>query len=248
MSNRSAAGRLVDTTADVGATTFSDEEIYRAVHDAILDHRLTPETKLTEDALGDVFGVSRTVVRKALLRLAHENMVRIRPNRGTVVASPSVEEARHVFEARRVVESSIVGIVGKSISADKIDELRTIVVRERAAHDARDRRKWIRLSGQFHICLAEMAGNDVLTAFLTELVSRTSLIIALYESQGAAACSLDEHLAIIDALEAGDPGHALTLMNQHLVGCEKKLDLEPMATRPDLTQVFADFLTDRESG
>ena len=59
-----------------------DEAVYRSVYDAILAHKLPPGTKLAEDSLGEVFGVSRTVVRKALFRLTHDGIVEIRPNRG----------------------------------------------------------------------------------------------------------------------------------------------------------------------
>ena len=74
---------------------------------AIWEHRLPPGTKLVEERLAEVFGVSRTKVRQALGRLAHDSVLTIYPNRGTFVSSPTIEEARHVFNARRLIEPTL---------------------------------------------------------------------------------------------------------------------------------------------
>jgi DNA-binding GntR family transcriptional regulator len=216
------------------------ETVYADVCEAIVDHRLAAGTKLTEDALGEVFGVSRTVVRKALFRLAHEKIVRLRPNRGAVVASPSKDEARDVFETRRVLEAAVVGSLIGRLTASDLAGLRALVAEERGAHERGERRGWIRLSGEFHVRLAELAGNAVAVDFLTELVSRTSLIIGLYESPGTAACSFDEHLALLGALEAGDSSRARALMDTHLGACEARLDLDGGEPSVDFAEVFAD--------
>ncbi len=73
-------------------TGTQDDIVYAHIFDAILEQRLAPGTKLSEEALGEIFGVSRTIIRRALSRLAHEGVVLLRPNRGAVVASPSVDE------------------------------------------------------------------------------------------------------------------------------------------------------------
>ena len=216
-----------------------DLAIYAHVYDAILDHRLPPGTKLTEDALGDIFGVSRTVVRKALFRLAHEKIVRIRPNRGATVARPTVAEARDVFESRRVVEGAVLRALVRRITADELESLRAMVAAEQAAFESGDRRNWIRRSGAFHLRLAELAGNAVLADFLKELVSRTSLIIALYETPGNSACASDEHLKLIEAIARHDGAAAAALMDAHLRACEDKLNLEGADLAVDLADVFA---------
>src|SRR5689334_18708529 len=104
-------------------TGAADERVRRELFDAIIDHRIPPGTPLPEDTLAGAFGVSRTVVRKALLTLGHEKLVELRPNRGAVVARPTVEEARAVFEARRVLEAAIVeGAVARA----RDDELEAV--------------------------------------------------------------------------------------------------------------------------
>jgi len=217
-----------------------DEAVYAELYDAILEQRLAPGTKLPEDGLGEIFGVSRTVVRKALFRLAHEELIRFRPNRGAIVASPSVEEAAQVFEARRVVESAIVRKVFGALTPEHLRSLKALVAEERAAHERGDRAGWIRLSGEFHLRLAEIAGNRVLADYLKALVSRTSLIISLYERPGNSACSFDEHANFLIALEANDLKRALTLMERHLQACEAKLNTEEQTLSRDLAAIFAE--------
>ena len=234
MRGESAAGARAGRRRSPG-----DEAVYAAVYEAILDHRLPPGTRLGEDSLGDIFGVSRTVVRKALIRLAEDNIVRLRPNRGAAVASPSVAEAREVFEARRVVESAVVRRLAGAADRGQLDSLRAMVRSERAAFESGDRRGWIRLSGDFHVELARIAGNAVLADFLKELVSRTSLIIALYQSRGSAACAFTDHMGLLDAIARGDEARASVLMRDHLLECENKLNLSGDEHPVDLGEVFA---------
>src|SRR5437867_4139986 len=87
---------------------LSDERMYDEIYSAIIKHNLPPGTKLPEDALADVFGVSRTRIRKVLHQLAHEGMVSLERNRGASVAKPPTQEARDVFAARRLVETAAV--------------------------------------------------------------------------------------------------------------------------------------------
>ncbi len=216
-----------------------DVEIYGQLHDAILEQRLAPGTKLPEDALGEIFGVSRTIVRKALLRLAHESLVEVRPNRGAVVASPTIEEAAEVFEARRIVEGALIDKLVPDIAQTQIARLGALVGEERMAQDAGNRADLIRLSGAFHLCLAEIAGNSVLAEYLKELVSRTSLIISLYEAPGNSACSHEEHAGIIEALAAKQAPRARALMEAHLRTCEEKLNIDVPDTERGLAEIFA---------
>jgi len=235
MASQAAVNRKRDAES---RPVTGDEAVYRSVYDAILAHKLPPGTKLAEDSLGEIFGVSRTVVRKALFRLTHDGIVEIRPNRGAIVASPSVDEARQVFQTRRILESAVIDQLPGTITADEIAELRGLVDDEEAAFDSGDRVSWIRLSGDFHLRLADLAGNSVIAHFLRELISRTSLIIALYETPGTSACTFDEHRAIIEAIVAGDGPRAVDLMNRHLEVCEEKLKLESDDRSFNLADVF----------
>ncbi|EPN68539.1 GntR family transcriptional regulator, partial [Pseudomonas syringae pv. actinidiae ICMP 19101] len=100
MNDQSLPLKKQPRSPDSGRSVTQDDIVYEHIFDAILEQRLAPGTKLSEEALGEIFGVSRTIIRRALSRLGHEGVVLLRPNRGAVVASPSVEEARQVFFAR----------------------------------------------------------------------------------------------------------------------------------------------------
>ncbi|BAN95134.1 hypothetical protein E05_03680 [Plautia stali symbiont] len=81
-----------------------DEPIYQALLNAIVEHQLPPGSKLPEEALSEVFGVSRTGIRKVLQRLAAVQMITLSPRRGAQVATPGVEEARDIFATRSLLE------------------------------------------------------------------------------------------------------------------------------------------------
>ncbi|PKJ67617.1 GntR family transcriptional regulator, partial [Klebsiella sp. X1-16S-Nf21] len=81
-----------------------DESIYQALMTAIVEHQLPPGSKLPEEALAEVFAVSRTGIRKVLQRLAAVQLVTLTPKRGAHVTSPSVEESQAIFRTRALLE------------------------------------------------------------------------------------------------------------------------------------------------
>lgn len=203
-----------------------EDAIYERILSAIFEHRLAPGTKLGEDRLAAIFGVSRARIRRVLPRLAHEGVVRLEPNRGAFVTQPSVSEARDVFEARRAIEPAIVErLVQRGDLRPTIVRLKQHVAAERRARAARDTRSIVRLSGEFHILLAELAGNVLLARTMRELATLTCLIIALYDKPAVPSCLGEEHAELVDALAAGDAARAIKLMIQHLNHVEENLDL-----------------------
>jgi DNA-binding GntR family transcriptional regulator len=219
-----------------------DDVVYAHIFDAILEQRLAPGTKLSEEALGEIFGVSRTIIRRSLSRLAHEGVVLLRPNRGGVVASPSVEEARQIFYARRMVERAITELAVEHATADQLAELRQMVSDEQSSFSRGDRGAGIRLSGEFHLKLAVAAKNAPLVSLQRSLVSQTSLIIAQYESGSRSHCSYDEHNQLLDAIEARDTAKAVSLMMNHMDHIDSKLNLDEDSASDDLHAVFSHLM------
>jgi DNA-binding GntR family transcriptional regulator len=201
----------------MGASTKSGasraQHVYRTIRRAILDQGLRPGSKLPEDAIGERLGVSRTVVREALSRLASEGLVELRHNRGAVVAYPSLEEAREVFTVRRAMERQVVAELVGRLPAAHAQQLRFHVEKERKASgvDA------IRLAGEFHLMLADMAGNALLSRYVREVASRCTLILSIYGRPHSSECAVDEHLQLISALESGDGDEAVDMMEHHLM-------------------------------
>ncbi len=156
-----------------------------------------------------------------------------------MVASPSIDEARQILFARRTVERAITELATDNATAERLAELREMVVQEQSSFARGDRGAGIRLSGEFHLKLAEMARNAPLVSFQRSLVSQTSLIIAQYESGGRSHCSFDEHNEILDAIEKGDKERAVTLMMHHMEHIDSKLNLESDNASGDLHAVFS---------
>lgn len=216
-----------------------------AIRDAILlavvEQRLAPGTKLPEDQLAAHFAVSRTLVRNALRALAQDGIVVLARNRGASVASPSPQEARDLFEARRVIEAATTAHACARATAEDLDDLAVTLAEGKAALTRGDRGRAIRLSGQFHISIATMARQSVLAGLLADLVARSSLVIALYGHRGRSDCGDHDHALLTDALRDGDATRAVALMTQHLEDIEADLDLErAMRTPRPLSQILGE--------
>jgi DNA-binding GntR family transcriptional regulator len=193
-----------------------------------------------EERLAAVFGVSRTKIRQVLGRLAHERIVTVFPKRGAFVAKPTLDEARQVFDARRVIEPALVRRVAETAAAADVARLRAHLADESQARARSDRRAIIRLSGDFHQLIAEMAGNAPLARTMRELETLTCLVIILYDAPNLPSCPSDEHGAIVDAIARRDPERATALMLEHLAHVQATLDLhEESSGEIDLEAVFA---------
>ena len=216
----------------------ANDEIYERIYIAILEHRLYPGTKLGEDRLAKIFNVSRARIREVLSRLAHEQVVELYPQRGAFVAKPTPQQAMDVFEARRLIEPAILQRLISNLTPDKIARLRQHQELELNARRRDDRRAVVRLSGEFHVLLAELAGNGALSRCLREMSTLTCLIIFLYDSPISMSCRADEHSEIIDAIAKRDAVRAEKLMLDHLNHIESSLSLNSDAEEVDLEAVL----------
>lgn len=236
------AGPLADADAselpDTQDGQDADTRIYRAIFDGVLNHRLTPGTKLPEPELCSLFGVGRAVVRRVLEKLAHDGIVALRPNKGAVIAEPTPEETSQIFEARRAMERVLVELAVARVTEDDLRELRLQLADEHDAMHRFDQPSWARLASGFHLRIAALARNPVLQRYLTELVSRCSLIVGLYEPPGHAPCEHDEHAAIVACIEARDAAGAVARMEAHLRELEQRIETSRMQGEKSLAQML----------
>lgn len=121
------------TTLRPGPEVGTTQRIVAAITDAIVGRRLLPGTKLAEQKLADHFGVSRTLVRQALLQLSQHQLVTLEPARGAFVAAPSVDEARQVFAVRRMLECEMARNFAAQATPARIRVLREHIAREKRA-------------------------------------------------------------------------------------------------------------------
>jgi len=224
--------------ADAVSTT-QDERLYNEVLDAILDHRLSPGVKLKEDELAGIFSVSRTVVRRALLKLSHDRIVDIQPNRGATIIRPDVHKAREILSVRRLIERELIGEATKAADKQSLKALRQCVENERDKVSQQHIGSGLRLSGDFHIQLSMLSSNSTLQGYLKELVPQTSLLIAMYQTPHHNLCSHQEHFDIIEVIASGDVKAAQAEMDDHLHRIENKLNLDNERAPGDLYAAFA---------
>lgn len=199
------------------------EDLYPRLLDAILEQRLDADSRFTEDSLKEMFGASRADVRRVLTQLSHEHVVVLRANHRPRIAAPDREQTRQALHARRLTENTLVRLACQRPQADVLNGLRGLIERERQAVEQDRRGAAIRLSGEFHLTLAQMAGNAPLAHFLGSLVPMTSLAIARSACRTHSCCAWQEHVALVDAIERGDTTQAGVLMNRHLDHLEQTL-------------------------
>lgn len=205
---------------DISPTTIAERVV-----EAILAQKLAPGERLGEQALAGNFGVSRTMVREALMQLQARGFVAVQSKRGWFVVEPSADEARDAFAARRIVEAGILAESGRPLQK-VIRTLRGHLADERRAIEGADAATRAFLLADFHVCLAEQMGHRLLVDVLRDLTARTTLAATLYQSKHEASESCAEHAAIVDALEAGDTDRARALMLLHIGSVEQALEVE----------------------
>ena len=223
MKSSTALKRATRQAAD--KTTAPSDTIAVSLARAIHEHRLTPGMKLGEDELGEVYGVSRTIVRSALQSLSHTRLVEIHRNRGAFVAQPTPKEAREVFEARELLEPRTAHVAALRATAQDVQMLRAQVAEEHKALASEDRGRALYLSGQLHVLIARIADQATIAGFVEALIARSSLIVALYWKRESALCERHAHNSLVEAIEANDAALAEDLMRSHLVDLFSALDL-----------------------
>ena len=155
------------------------------------------------------------MVREALQRLNAEGLVELRPNRGAYVALPSLEDGQDIFAVRGALERLVVTTLAGRLTRAQRRQLEDHVAAEESA-GGHDGPTSIRLAGEFHSLLAGMTGNALLVRYVNEVVSRCSLILALYGRPHSSDCAVSEHRELLAALGDGDGERAAELMAVHL--------------------------------
>ena len=215
------------------------DTIVAALTRAIVEHRLQPGAKLTEQTLAGHFDVSRTLVRQALFQLSQRRLVTLEPARGAFVASPSAEEARQVFAVRRMLEVELTRAYVAAATPAHIDALRDHVAREQAAVQRQDVEGRTELLGDFHVLMAELLGNHVLADVLQDLLARCAIATLMYQSSHAAHDSSAEHAALVECFAAGNVTRAVKLMREHLDHVEAGLKLDQPVPSHDVKSALA---------
>jgi len=231
-----------NTASDIGAESVSPpvaaDRVYDAIYAAVIDHRLAPGSRLREEELAQTFAVSRTLVRQALHKLAQDGVITLRPNKGAMVPEPTRRDGEHVFDARRVVECEVAKRLAGKLSDEQLTTLRKLVEAEDFATRSQNKQEAIRLSGEFHLKLAQMSGNPIFVRLLEELLPTTSLLMALYKAPGEPMCVAHSHRHLLGLFESGSPASAGSEMRRHLNEIERSLAQPAARAAAPLRDVF----------
>lgn len=205
-----------DPVAQTHTVRVQDE-----LREAILEGRLEPGTRLRAETLAERLRSSRTPVREALLLLAREGLVEIEPRRGATVRSFDAADVAELYEVRALIEPHAAGLAAERIDERQLSRLREANEQSRR-HDAGDDDSvavLLGLNDEFHRLILQAARSPRLTAAMSAVsgVPR-SFRSSFWHDDGQRAQSLFCHQELTDAIGAGRPELAETVMRMHIQG------------------------------
>ena len=191
----------------------------------ILAGDIAPGDKLTEQEVAETLKVSRGPVREAFRALEQAGLVRTEKNRGVFVRSLTHFEADELYEVRAGLDALIGRLAAERCTPQQIQEVRDLMKAMQKAAKARNVDEYYPLNVRFHDLLAQMTGNANLVAAYRRLVNELHLYRreALAHGPGSFPISTLEHLAIVDAIAAGNAELAATLLYEHALEGRQRL-------------------------
>lgn len=205
--------------------------VIAAMRDRIINGHAEPGSALSELALADEFGVSRTPVREALKQLQTEGLVEIRPRVGTFVTSPSRREITELFEIKELLEGAAARLLAQRGNVPEVEQLRDNVDQADRAVRRDDRLRYAELVHEFHDLLIQGADNQKLEAHYRTLMNQLAyarLVQTSLARPGRALESDQEHHRVLELILEKDGDSAERLMRQH-VRASRRAVLEGLA-------------------
>lgn len=197
------------------------ERAYVWVRDGILKGRQSAGSRLTEQELALAVGVSRTPIREALRRLHAEGLVHFEPNHGAIVASFEPEDAEEIFELRALLEPAGARRAAIRASEAEIAELR-VLAEEQMRESTQRRGAYLKrigeLNDRFHRLIQQASNSRRLSKALSGILEAPLILRTFSEYTSDELCrSADQHLELVQALEAHDPDWAHSIMQTHIM-------------------------------
>lgn len=191
------------------------DRVLDELRERILNGTYAPGERLTEERVANDFGVSRSPVREALRVISTEGLVRINPRRGAEVATPDPVATRDLLSVRARLEPLAARLAAGRATAADIAALRTLLDRSRRATEEGDLAAVTDLNSAFHMEVVRIADNAWLSAFSRRMYLHVQWVFRL-SADHRAQPSWREHIAIVDAIEAGDADGAESLAAIHV--------------------------------
>jgi DNA-binding GntR family transcriptional regulator len=208
------------------ASSNRTDGVFDAIKEAILTHALPSNTPLIEQHLAETFGVSKTPVREALLRLSKEGLVRLENTRGASVVELTQEEVHDIFQMRLYLEPLALEQSAALLGKAQLKALERLLLDAKKAVARGDLVALSRCNIEFHRGLYALAPNRLLVGWLDGLSDRRRLLsVQGWQRENRSQTEWEEHRSILDAVQNGD----IPLAKQRLVGHIKRFSkiLEP---------------------
>ncbi|MFJ9241155.1 GntR family transcriptional regulator [Streptomyces sp. NPDC101776] len=196
-------------------------QILDALRTALLGGELTPGEVYSAPALGDRFGVSATPVREAMQQLATEGAVEVVPNRGFRVVERGARELAELAEIRALIEVPVMLRLARTVPAARWTDLRPLAEGTVRAASTGCRATYAESDRAFHRAVLTLAGNEQLVQIAEDLHRRAQWpLVGAPVTRGRADLVADaaEHLALLDALAAGEWDVVRSLVQEHFAG------------------------------
>jgi DNA-binding GntR family transcriptional regulator len=225
--------------ADNGQGT---DDVYERVRTAILDGELAPGAVMSQVALAEDLGVSRTPLREALRMLQSERLVEAEPNRRVRVAQMSPDDLEELCVVRVTLEAEALRLAVPLMTSEDFARLEGYMAEMAHYAQAKDYRRWVNPHKRFHRALTEHAGERV-NDLLDQLFDHAERYRRLHIGHGPSAWATAGHREILDACKEGDRDRSAGLLASHLgrTGLEvsELLDpaYDPVKLRTTLTDV-----------
>jgi GntR family transcriptional regulator, rspAB operon transcriptional repressor len=191
-------------------------QVYEALKKAIVSLRLPPGSSISENRICRHIGVSRTPVREAIIRLVEDELIEVFPQKGSFVAPIKLSAVRENHFSRKALELAVLRRAAESWSAAHGAKARYIVDRQAAALGAEDFDDFHALDEAFHRSFCVAAGLEGVWSTIQIIKARVDRVHRLAAVQGRLPIVITEHIAILDALDAGDAEKALQRLEYHL--------------------------------
>jgi DNA-binding GntR family transcriptional regulator len=193
------------------------QQVLEVLRDAILNFQFKPGDRLIERELCEMTGVSRTSVREALRHLESEGLVQNLPNRGPIVATLTLDEAREIYEVRRALEGLAARLFAERAGNEHHAALDAVMAALERSFATSDTRAIVKATAQFYDVVLGGCGNELVRRLINSLHARVTYLRATSVSQpGRAPDSLAEMRRLVAALKSGNPDEAQAVCIQHI--------------------------------
>jgi DNA-binding GntR family transcriptional regulator len=232
-----------DIANHVAPLIGTEADMYDRLWQSIISGQLKPGTKLREEVIGGVFGVSRTLVRKVLFIMEQEGIVELPPNRGAYVATPTPVDARHVCEAVRMIAvyaATSLASADTAISAADKQRLRQHIAQQKAAETEENFLQARMLSGEFQILLVQIHRNRILSSQFVVLITRLVMVMQMYQRNRYQPPRSEFQTNLVDAIERGDHQFTETAMIDFYQSIESTLSFFNVGGDVDLRAILTE--------